>query len=259
MNGESEILRIDGLHKWFAGANGTAVQVLDDISLSASVGEFLVIRGPNGCGKTTLMSLIGGLDSPSQGTIEVDGIVPRSVRIGHLFQDYAASLLPWMTLGKNAALPLRLKGIGGSTRRKTLFTLASKIGFDTQPLDKYPYQTSGGQQQKACLLRAIIASERFMILDEPFSALDRISKEQVFQWLQRTRLARSSTVLIVVHDLDEAILLADRIVCLDGKPASIRDVIPVNLPWPRGPSLRVEDDFLRLRSRVLASSGELHL
>jgi len=253
----SDAIRVQGVHKSFLGPTNTRTHVLKDINFSVSAGEFLVIRGPNGCGKTTLMNLIGGLDEPTSGTIHIHGQEPREVPVGHLFQDYSGSLLPWMTLGQNAALPLRLKGIGRPERKQALSELTTRTGLNHLPFDRYPYQSSGGQQQKVCLLRAIFASDSLMILDEPFSALDRNSRDRVIEWLQRTRLARFATVLLVAHDLDDAILLADRVLCLDGTPASIRDIVPVDLPWPRGPSIRVEREFLELRSRILDSFGEL--
>lgn len=162
-----------------------------------------------------------------------------------------------MTLGENATLALKLKGISQSQRRDILFALADDTGLAPLPFDRYPFQCSGGQQQKACFLRSLLASETFLILDEPFASLDRNSRDKFVARLNKMHALRQALVLLVVHDLDDAILLADRILCLDGTPATIRDVVPVNLPWPREPVMRVENHFLDIRRRVLESFGEL--
>ncbi|HXU40337.1 MAG TPA: ABC transporter ATP-binding protein [Blastocatellia bacterium] len=251
-------LHFEGVDKWFPSVEGASVQVLKRVNLAAEAGQFWVFRGPNGCGKTTLMNLAAGLDEPSNGIVRLAEERVDQTVVGYLFQDYAGSLLPWLTLGENATLPLKLKGISRAMRRESLVAISEETGLTGLPFDRYPFQCSGGQQQKTCFLRSLLASERFLILDEPFASLDRESCEKVTDMLQRIRLAGSHLVLLVIHDLDDAIFLADRLVCLDGSPATIRDIVPVDLPWPRKAEVRVRSEFLDVRRRVLDSSGELH-
>ncbi len=251
-------LHVDGVNRWFDSNPQQHTLVLQEITFEAKAGEFLVVRGPNGCGKSTLMNLLAGLDTPSKGGVLVNKEHPSQATVGYLFQDYSGSLLPWMTLGENATLALKVKGISRSQRRDILFALAADTRLAPLPFDLYPYQCSGGQQQKACFLRSLLASETFLILDEPFASLDRNSRDKIVARLNKIHASARALVLLVVHDLDDAILLADRILCLDGTPATIRDIVPVKLPWPREPAIRVESSFLNIRRRVLESFGELH-
>jgi ABC-type nitrate/sulfonate/bicarbonate transport system ATPase subunit len=250
-------LRVDGVNRRFDSGAGQCIPVLQGITFEAKAGEFLVVRGPNGCGKSTLMNLLAGLDTPSGGRVFVNQGHSSQASVGYLFQDYSGSLLPWMTLGENTTLPLKLKGISRSQRRDILFALADDTGLAPLPFDHYPFQCSGGQQQKTCFLRSLLASETFLILDEPFASLDRNSRGKIIERLNKLHASARALVLLVLHDLDDAILLADRILCLDGSPATIRDDVPVNLPWPREPAMRVESQFLYIRRRVLESFGEL--
>lgn len=250
-------LQVNGVSRWFVSDTKQRTPVLQQIAFEAKAGEFLVVRGPNGCGKSTLMNLLAGLDTPSEGEILVNQRHPSQASVGYLFQDYSGSLLPWMTLGENATLALKLKGISRSQRRDRLFALADDSDLAPLPFDRYPYQCSGGQQQKACLLRSLLASETFLILDEPFASLDRSSHDKIVARLNKIHCSARALVLLVAHDLDDAILLADRILCLDGSPATIRDDIPVDLSWPREPAMRVENRFLDIRKEVLESFGEL--
>lgn len=251
------MLHVDGVNRWFDSHSGERTHILQGITFEAKAGELLVVRGPNGCGKTTLMNLLAGLDTPSDGRILINRDHPSQSSVGYLFQDYPGSLLPWITLGENATLALKLKGIPKQQRRDMLFALADETGLSPLPFDHYPFQCSGGQQQKACLLRSLLASETFLILDEPFASLDRNSRDKIIEKLNKIHTLKQALVILVVHDLDDAILLADRILCLDGTPTVIHNIIPVNLPWPREPNMRVENNFLDIRRRVLESFGEL--
>lgn len=179
-------LRVDGVTKWYTAADGQRTHVLNDVTFSAKAGEFLVIRGPNGCGKSTLMNLVGALDEPSGGRILLCDRNPRQASVGYLFQDYSGSLLPWTTLGENATLPLKLSGVARAQRREMLLALSEETRLGALPFDRYPFQCSGGQQQKACFLRSLLASDDFLILDEPFASLDRESREKFIQRLQKT-------------------------------------------------------------------------
>lgn len=248
------MLSVNNVSKVYEQADGRMVHVLDNVSLTGSLGEFIVIRGANGSGKSTLLRLISGLEEPSSGTVLVRGCQPDQAELGYLFQDYVGSMLPWMTLRENATLPLRLKKRTRTERIAALDLVLKSTGIVNVPLDNFPHQSSGGQQQKTGFLRAILSSDDFLILDEPFSSLDKAGEDAICDWLQQIRRAQKTLVILVVHDLDDAIFLADRIYCLDGSPTTVSEVVPVPLPWPRDPSVRLSPAFLAIRQRILSAS-----
>lgn len=249
---------VEDLCKEFQNTRNRPNPVLSNIGFSATSGEIVVFRGPNGCGKTTLVNLIAGLDTPTSGRVTINGGDASEAKIGFLFQNYSASLLPWFNLEDNITLPLRLRGISRSERRPTMEALMEDTRLGELPVDRYPFQVSGGQQQKACMARALLASSDLLILDEPFSSLDRKSKTQFERLIQGLRLKEKSLIFLIVHDLDDAIYLADRIICLDGSPARIVSQIRVPIPWPRDRSIVVQDRFLDVRKIVLETVGELN-
>lgn len=248
------MLSVNNVSKVYEQADGRTVSVLDNVSLTGSLGEFVVIRGANGSGKSTLLRLISGLEAPSSGSVLVHGREPSQAELGFLFQDYVGSMLPWMSLRENATLPLRLKKRSRAERLAALGEVLQSTGIANVPFDHFPHQSSGGQQQKTGFLRAILSSEDFLILDEPFSSLDRTGEDAIRGWLQRIRSTQKALVILVVHDLDDAIFLADRIYCLDGSPTTVSDVVQVPLPWPRNPSVRLSPEFLAIRQRILSAT-----
>lgn len=213
-----------------------ALTALRGLSFAAPPGEFLAIVGPSGCGKSTLLRVLAGLLAPADGTVSLAGSSPDTARrrrqIGLAFQSPA--LLPWRTLAANIALPLE---VGGATRELTqrqVAQLLSLTGLADYAL-LYPHQLSGGMQQRAALARALAHQPPLLLLDEPFGALDELTREALGQELVRLWQASGATVLLVTHSVQEAVALADRVLVLSPRPGRIVAEQPIALPHPRSP------------------------
>ncbi len=231
--------------KWYASPRRKTIAV-KDINLTFERGKITTIFGANGSGKSTLLAIISGLISPDTGTVQFS---PDNPRIGYVFQDFRNSLLPWRTVRSNILLPIAWQGKTLSAGEDRLKKLLSLFTIDL-PLDRYPHQISGGQAQMACLLRALIIEPQIAVLDEPTSALDYTLQSQTVLQLQRLWSDESITTIIVSHDPDQAILLADRIVIMG--PGCVSELVDVRLPRPRTLATTYTADFLKLRELVLS-------
>jgi NitT/TauT family transport system ATP-binding protein len=246
-------LHIKSVRKEFpVGTDGARV-VLEGINFAAQSGEVVVLYGPNGCGKTTLLNLIAGLEQATAGEVRIDTSTGARPTIGVVFQDYPSSLLPWLRAGANLALPLRIRTLKEGHWTAAIQEAFKQSHFEPLDLKKFPAQLSGGQQQKLCIIRALLTSRELLLLDEPFSSLDARSKNLARSLLQDLRMRAEALILIVVHDLDDAILLADRVICLGGTPAHVLADVSVTLRWPRSNTDLVSQDFLALRQEVLTA------
>lgn len=244
-------LVVENLSKVYPRSSGEPKVVLRNISFSAHTGEVLALRGPNGCGKTTLVNLIASLIPPTTGTVAFNPASAASLAVGYVFQQYTESLLPWLTIADNIFLPLKLRGY---SRREAEREFKTKLdGFSVASLDlnSYPHQLSGGQQQKVGIARALLTGSPLLILDEPFSSLDSNSKAEVIRIIERIREYGDTLVLLISHDLEDTIFLADRILCLDGSETELIADIHVPLTWPREPLVRLAPEFLAVREEVL--------
>lgn len=218
--------------------------------MSVEQGEFVSILGPSGAGKSTLFSLIAGLDRPTSGTIEVDGtdIIGTPTRTAYMPQDDL--LFPWRTIVENAALGLEVQGISRRQARRRvqdLFPQFGLAGFE----DSYPFELSGGMRQRAALLRTVAQQRSTLLLDEPFGALDSLTRIQLQDWLQQVWAENSWTALLVTHDIREALVLSDRVVVLSPRPANIRLSINVSLPRPRSIAVTAAPEFGQLERTLL--------
>jgi NitT/TauT family transport system ATP-binding protein len=225
------ILTADCLSHTFPGANG-GTPALDCISLAVRREEFVCVVGPSGCGKSTLLRILGGLLVPSQGVAMLDGeptTRPRR-RVGFVFQK--ANLMPWRTVVDNVMLPLELAGKSLDARRQAALDLIRLVGLEGFE-DAYPGELSGGMEQRVTLARSLVHEPDVLLLDEPFGALDALTRERMGQELLRIWAARRKTVLMVTHSINEAILLADRVVALSPRPGRVRAEFEVPLPRPR--------------------------
>ena len=225
--------------------------ILDDISIELNPGELVCLLGVSGGGKTTLFNVISGLLTPDRGQVLLDGrdITGCPGRISYMMQKDL--LLPYRTILDNAALPLVLKGMKKAQARAEASKLFPQFGLEgTQR--KYPAQLSGGMRQRAALLRTYLFSRDVALLDEPFSALDTITKSAIHRWyldvMERIRLS----TLFITHDIDEAILLSDRIYLLSGQPGRITAQITIREPKPRSPGFNLTPEFLEYKRRILA-------
>jgi NitT/TauT family transport system ATP-binding protein len=220
---------LTGVSKRF-GTGGAAVTALQDVSLEVAPGRFVCLVGASGCGKTTLLNLVAGLDRPTLGSVEVDVSGDQAPTIAMLFQDSA--LFPWLTVAANVELPLRLRGVGKVERRAIAEDLLDRVhlgGFGK----KRPHELSGGMRQRAALARALAQDAGVLLMDEPFGALDAITRDLLHDELESLWIDRGFTVLFVTHNVREAARLGDSIVLLTSRPGRVAAVYPVDLPRPR--------------------------
>lgn len=236
---------VRGLHKSFAGK-----PLYTDFNLDLPRGQIVSIFGPNGCGKSTLMNMIAGLITPDAGEILFDGKTLRDTTIGYVFQNYRDALFPWITAWDNIAYPLRRKGMRESLVKERVAELIKlfEIKFD---LARYPYELSGGQMQTVCIMRALAPRPEVMFLDEPFSALDFEMTLFIREKLQEAHLATGVTMVIVSHDLEDAVFLADHILLLTRRPTRIAEIVPFSMRRPRHAEAVSDPEFVRVKAHTL--------
>jgi NitT/TauT family transport system ATP-binding protein len=225
------MIRLSGVSRVFS-ARGGDVEALRGIDLEVAEGEFVAVLGRSGCGKSTLLRLVAGLLPTTAGTVTVGGDhVTRPRRdIAMLFQRPA--LLPWRSVVDNVLLPVEVFGWRRSAHRQRayeLLELTGLAGFEK----RLPHELSGGMQQRVALCRSLITQPRVMLMDEPFSALDALTREELSGELQRIHMTTRATIVFVTHSIDEAVLLADRVVVLSPRPGRIREILDITIPRPR--------------------------
>ena len=227
------------------------VQALSQISLDIMPGEFVSLIGPSGCGKTTLLRVIGDLETATSGRLSVNGMTPREARLkrsyGYVFQ--APALYPWRTVGRNIALPLEIMGYGREERRARIeagLALVNLDGFG----NKFPWQLSGGMQQRASIARALSFDPALLLMDEPFGALDEIVRDKLNEQLLRLWERTGKTVVFVTHSIPEAVFLSTRIVVMSPRPGRIHDVVHCEFPRDRTLDIRETPAFLAVAHRV---------
>src|SRR5437016_7843296 len=208
--------------------------IIESLSLGVQPGEFLCIVGASGCGKTTALRLAAGLYQPTSGAVQFDGQAMRSPRrdIAIVFQDYGKALLPWRTAAGNVSLALEATGVAGAQRAARIDALLKKVGLPNHA-EKYPAEMSGGMQQRLQIARCLAQDPKALLMDEPFGALDAMTRQGLQDEVLALTAASNATVIFVTHDLDEAIYLGDRVVGLLPHPGRIGIEFPVNLPRPR--------------------------
>ena len=231
------------------------LQVLRDVNFHAEEGEFVSIIGPSGCGKSTLLNIIAGLDSPTSGSVALHGSRsrPRLGSIGYMQQKDL--LMPWRSVLDNAVLGLELQGMSkreAGERAKQHLGRFGLEGFE----NAYPYELSGGMRQRAAFLRTVLADQEVFLLDEPFGALDALNRTQIHQWLTGLWESMQKTIILVTHDVDEAILLSDRVYVMTARPGRMKMVQNVDLPRPRSIDVFSTPKFMALKSALLTSIRE---
>jgi NitT/TauT family transport system ATP-binding protein len=236
---------IRGLSKRFGAAG-----VYDTFDLDIARGELMSIFGPNGCGKSTLINMIAGLIEPDAGEILFDGKPLRAIKFGYVFQNYREALFPWLRAIQNIEYPLKLMKLSRAERRKRTERLVTHLGVKLD-LNRYPYEMSGGQQQLVSILRALVVDPEILFLDEPFSALDYEMTLFMREQLQRIFVETGTTTVLVSHDLEEAVYLADRVLLLSRGPAHVVDFVCYDAPRPRADSTLSEAEFVRVKAHCL--------
>jgi NitT/TauT family transport system ATP-binding protein len=229
------LIEARGVVKIYPTVSGEAVLALDHVDLAVRDGEFVCLVGPSGCGKSTLLRLLAGLDQADAGRFSLAGaaLAGASREVGIVFQQ--ATLLPWLTVWQNVTLPLRVGGGARDDREaavRTLMVVAGLEGFE----NKFPYELSGGMQQRAAIVRALARDPKLLLMDEPFGSLDALTRERMNVELQRIWLASGKTVVLITHSIDEAVFLGDRIAVMSARPGRIVRELAVDLPRPRIPA-----------------------
>ena len=238
-------LTVRGLNKKFQGTT-----IYEDFSIDLPLKKFVSIFGPNGCGKSTFINMISGLLPMDGGEVLYDGQTIKDTRISYVFQNYREALFPWLRAVDNIHYPLKVLGVAKQERNRRVEKLLADfdVPFD---LNAYPYTLSGGQQQTVSILRALVTEPEVLFLDEPFSALDYEMTLFMRERLQKIFMKLKTTMLLVSHDLEEAIQLADQVVLLTRRPTRVAEVVDVNLPWPRNLDVITGGAFIALKRHCL--------
>ena len=215
---------------------------LEDISMTVQRGEFVAFLGPSGCGKSTLLRLVSGLSSASNGTVRVNGMTPENARemMSFIFQD--ATLLPWRTVEQNVGLGLELEYAARALRKERVARMLELVGLG-DVAQRYPRQLSGGMKMRVSVARALVSRPRILLMDEPFAALDEMTRDRLNEELLRLYAEQKWTVLFVTHSVAEAVFLSSRIVILAAHPGRVAHEFEVNLPWPRTAETRESEAF----------------
>ncbi len=244
-------LRIEGLAKTYRGAGGGEnVTALKDVGIEIGAGEFVSIVGPSGCGKSTLFNIIAGLIRPSSGKVLLDGRQPDELLGSVGYMPQRDCLMPWRTVLDNTTLGLELNGVRKKEAHKK--ALAEFERFGLAGFEKHwPAKLSGGMKQRAALLRTFLAGRDVMLLDEPFGALDALTRANMQQWLLDVWQEDRKTILFVTHDVEEAIFLSDRVYVMSGRPGRISLCVEVQLDRPRKPEITMSPEFLLLKQKLL--------
>lgn len=246
--GPEPIVRVDGLTHTYPGA---PAPVLQDISCEVEPNQIVCVVGPSGVGKSTLLRCLSGLQLPTGGTVSVSGhrLDAPSPDIGLVFQDYSRSLMPWLTVLDNVTLPLRGR-VAKSQRAERARPALAEVGL-ADAGEKYPWQLSGGMQQRVAIARALVYQPKVLLMDEPFASVDAQTREDLEDLVLRVRNESGQAIILITHDIDEAIYLADRVVVLGGRPAGVRADLAVPLGRHRDQlGTKSRPEFLELRSAV---------
>jgi NitT/TauT family transport system ATP-binding protein len=254
MAGEARDLRnvkvqIKGVEKVYEGRNGKTV-ALNGVDLDIYDNEFICVVGPSGCGKSTLLNIIAGLHEPSAGEVLVDGVKVEGTGVdrGVVFQQYA--LFPWLTVKKNVEFGLKLrKDLTPQQRDEIAMKYIKMVGLE-KFVDSYPKELSGGMKQRVAIARAYAVNPSILLMDEPFGALDAQTRTQLQTELLRTWEEEQKTCFFITHDVEEAILLASRVVVMSARPGRIKDVIDIDIPYPRNQETKMLPRFTELKNYI---------
>ena len=236
-------LKIDNVKKIYNSRNGEMI-ALNGVSLDIYENEFICVVGPSGCGKSTLLNIIAGLLEPSSGKVYCDGkeVVGTGTERGVVFQQYA--LFPWMTVKKNVMFGLNLQGIKGAEAEEKAMKYIKMVQLEDF-LDHYPKELSGGMKQRVAIARAYAVNPSVLLMDEPFGALDAQTRTQLETWEKERK-----TCFFITHDVDEAIILAQKVIIMSARPGRIKEIVDINIPYPRTQETKMAPEFLELKNHI---------
>jgi NitT/TauT family transport system ATP-binding protein len=248
------VIELAGVSKTFVTTSGEFVHALDNANLAIKQGEFITVVGASGCGKTTLLRLIAGLERSTTGTIRINGApqVGPSEQVGIVFQD--PTLLPWRTVMQNVLLPVQVLRLDAGTygaRARTLLETVGLNGFE----NKYPHELSGGMRQRVAIARALVHNPAMLLMDEPFGALDALTRDQMNLELLEIWSATQKTVLLITHSITESVFLADRVIVMSPRPGRVVEEITIELPRPRTLEMINKEEFGKYVRRIRGLLG----
>ncbi|NOU70378.1 ATP-binding cassette domain-containing protein [Paenibacillus sp. LMG 31458] len=241
-------IEIRGLSKVYKGRNGDTV-ALQNTDLTIMQNEFVSVVGPSGCGKTTLLNIIGGLEPSTSGSVKVDGIEvkgPGKDR-GVVFQQYA--LFPWKTVQKNVEFGLKLRGLSKQERKEKAEHYLELVGLKDFA-NAYPKELSGGMKQRVAIARAYAVQPEVLLMDEPFGALDAQTRAQLQEELLKTWQKEKKTCFFITHDVEEAVILAQRVIIMSARPGRIKEIIDIDIPYPRDQSTKLDPRFISIKNEI---------
>ena len=241
-------VRIDNVRKVFNGRNGEMV-ALNGVSLDIHDNEFICVVGPSGCGKSTLLNIIAGLLEPTDGKVYCDGkeVTGTGTERGVVFQQYA--LFPWLTVKKNVMFALEMRGVKGKQAEQEAMKYLEMVDL-AKFADHYPKELSGGMKQRVAIARAYAAEPSVLLMDEPFGALDAQTRMQLQTELLETWERDKKTCFFITHDVDEAIILAQRVIIMSARPGRIKEIVDIDIPYPRTQETKLTPEFNALKNRI---------
>ena len=241
-------VKIDNVEKIYEGRKGRMV-ALNGVSLDIKENEFICVVGPSGCGKSTLLNIIAGLLDATSGAVYVDGkkVEGTGTERGVVFQQYA--LFPWLTVIKNVMFGLKLKGMSDAEAREVAMKYIRMVDLE-EFVDSYPKELSGGMKQRVAIARAYAVQPEVLLMDEPFGALDAQTRTQLQTELLKTWEEEQKTCSFITHDVEEAIVLATRVVIMSARPGRIRDIVDIDIPYPRTQETKMTPEFIALKNRI---------
>ncbi len=250
MAGEKRDIKviIDDVRKTYMGRTGEVV-ALNGVSLDIRANEFVTVVGPSGCGKSTLLNIIAGLLEPTSGKVICNGVEVHGTGMdrGVVFQQYA--LFPWLTVKKNVMFPLNMKGIKGQEAEDLAMKYIRLVDLE-KFADHYPKELSGGMKQRVAIARAYAAEPEILLMDEPFGALDAQTRTQLQQELLNTWEREMKTCFFITHDVDEALILGQRVIIMSARPGRIKEIVDIDIPYPRNQETKMTPRFLELKNHI---------
>jgi NitT/TauT family transport system ATP-binding protein len=247
------VLSVRALAKTYGAGQRTERSAIADVSFDVAKGEFVCVVGPSGCGKTTLLRCLSGLLTPTSGEVRFEGTRLTAVpdRLSVVFQDYSRSLFPWLSVHRNVAVPLKVAGVPKAQREARIREVLGAVGLGDVGRS-YPWQLSGGMQQRVAIARALAHQPDLLLMDEPFASVDAQTRFDLEDLILQVRRELGITVVLVTHDIDEAVYLADRVVVLGRAPSRVTEILDVPLGHPRTQvGTRSSDTFGRLRGHLM--------
>ena len=241
-------VKIEQVRKVYDTRNGEMI-ALNGIDLDIMENEFICVVGPSGCGKSTLLNIIAGLLEPSSGKVYCDGreVTGTGTERGVVFQQYA--LFPWLTVKKNVMFGLNLKGIRGKEAEETAMKYIKMVELE-EFVDAYPKELSGGMKQRVAIARAYAVQPEVLLMDEPYGALDAQTRTQLQSELTKTWQEEKKTCFFITHDVEEAVILATKVIIMSARPGRIKKIVDINLPYPRTQEMKMELPFLDLKTYI---------